>query len=409
MLAPGMWQRPHPGYGIAAITTVALVLTAPGQTMLVSLLNLPLRETFAIEPLVLNGAYTAATLAASIPLVWIGSLTDRLGPRRMLMILGAAFGGACLFTAAVAHVAMVFVAFFALRFLGPGALAVVSHHALAMWFHRRLGTIAGFQLVALYAVWAAVPAATALSIEAYGWRLTWGGAGVAIALTLVTLSWRFMRDRPEDLGLGLDAARAPEPVTDAPPEPGLTLGEAKATRAFWVLAAASALPPMIGTALLFDIQPLYLARGLDPSASAFAVGAWSATMAVMALPSGRIIDVAAPRWPLALGTLTIALSCALWLVAASAWLAVAAVVAYGVGQSLVAATTGTTAARFFGRRHHGAIRSYLARLGIVATGLGPLTFGVSHRLSGGYDGALVLFGLLCLPAALAATTLAPPP
>ena len=136
-------RGPFPGYLVALVSTVAIILTAPGQTMLVSLLNVPLREAFDLQPLWLNTAYTVATITASLPLVWMGDRIDRHGPRRMLVVIAVAFGLACLFMASVAHVAMVVVGFFLLRFFGQGSLALASSHALAMWFHRRLGSISG--------------------------------------------------------------------------------------------------------------------------------------------------------------------------------------------------------------------------------------------------------------------------
>ena len=75
---------------------------------------------------------------------------------------------------------------------------------------------------------------------------------------------------------------------------------------------------------------------------------------------------------------------------------------------LVVATVGTTMARYFGRRHHGAIRSSLTRMGVMATGLGPLVFGFSYRLTSGYNAALILFAAICLPIAVASVWLAPP-
>ncbi len=70
---------------------------------------------------------------------------------------------------------------------------------------------------------------------------------------------------------------------------------------------------------------------------------------------------------------------------------------YAIGQSLVASAIGTTTARYFGRAHHGAIRSPLGRIGVIATGAGPLIFGLSQRFTGAYSAALVGFAAICLP------------
>ncbi len=402
-------ERPqglYPGYAVGAVSTLALVLTAPGQTMLVSLLNLPLRKTFAIDPLWLNTSYTVATVLASLPLVAMGKLIDRYGPRRMFVVVAIAFGCGCVFMSLVAHVAMLVVAFFLLRFLGQGSLTLVSSHALAMWFHRRLGTVSGFRSVALFVAWVPLPSLTLAMFDVFGWRTTWALYGVFVAATVSIASWLFVRDRPEDLGLEMDGGA----TFDTPPEPevGLTLTEAMQTRAYWILAFTTTLPPMIGTAMIFDIQPLLAARNVDAQSAAYAVSAWSLTMALMALPSGRLVDKFAPGPIIASGMMAIIGSCLVLLWATSMLTAIAGMCTYAVGQSLVASAIGTTTARYFGRRHHGAIRSSLSRVGVIATGLGPLLFGLSQHFTGAYDVALIGFAALCLPASAASLLLVRP-
>lgn len=402
--------RWSPGYSVVAVSTVALVMTAPGQTLLVSLLNVPLRQAFGLEAFALNSAYTVATITASLPLVWVGRLTDRLGPRRMMMLVAMAFGAGCLFMASVANLAMVFAGFFLLRFLGQGSLSLVSGHVMAMWFHRRLGRLDGLKSVMLFAAWAPLPTLTQAFIEGYGWRATWAGFGIVVALTLSLSSWRFLHDRPEDVGLALDGASAgeTETVLEGEGEADVSLRDALRTRSYWLLAAASAVPPMVGTAVMFDIQPLLGGRGMDAAAAARAVSAWSASMAILAIPAGHLVDRVRPGGLLAAGMLAIAAGCGLLIGAESESTAIATVAVMALGQSLVMPTVSATAARFFGRRHHGAIRSSLARVGILAAGLGPLLFGASQRWTDGYGVALVGFALVCVPIAAAAPWLAPP-
>jgi sugar phosphate permease len=326
----------------------------------------------------------------------------------MLAWVAISFGGACLFTAAAANAAMVFAAFFLLRFFGQGALALVSSHALAMWFHRRLGTVSAFRQVALFAAWAPLPALTLALFQRIGWRATWAAYGVVIAISVTLLSWRFVRDRPEEIGLSLDDAHETRPEDGDAVERSHSLRQAMRTRAYWLLAGAILLSPMIGTAIVFDLQPLLKMRGIDTSVAAGAVSAWSGTLAVLAIPSGRLIDRVAPGAILSGGAVAIGVSCLLMNAARSPLMAVGAMVTFALGQSLTMATVGTTAARFFGRGHHGAIRSSLSRIGVIATGLGPLLFGTSLRLSGDYSAALLGFALLCLPVAVISPWLSAP-
>src|SRR5690606_41658216 len=135
-----------------------------------------------------------------------------------------------------------------------------------------------------------LPALTLWLIEAFGWRSTWALFGVLLSSSLVVLTWRFVRDRPEDIGLSVDGQT---PSTRE--EPGLVLRDAVRTPSYWILVAAGVLPTMIGTAILFDILPLLRGRGVSEQAAAGAAGAWSCPMAEMALAGGRMDDRCAPQ------------------------------------------------------------------------------------------------------------------
>ena len=210
--------RWFPGYTVAGVATLALLATAPGQTFIVSQLNTPLREAFGIEKLALNTSYTVATVLAAFPLVFVGALADRLGPRRILALTAFVFGLACMFMSTVNGLATVFVGFFLLRFIGQGALALVSQHTLAMWFHRRLGSMHGLKQLLVFGLWSPFPAVALWMIAQYGWRWTYIIFGIGIWLTVIPFSLWLVRDRPEDLGLAMDNDW-PDAMTDAADTP----------------------------------------------------------------------------------------------------------------------------------------------------------------------------------------------
>jgi sugar phosphate permease len=410
--------RWFPGYGVAAAATVATIASAPGQTFILSQINLPLREAFGIDELTLNSMYTVATVAAAFPLVWIGTWADRLGPRLMLVLIAFAYGFGCLVMASAQGVITVFLGFFLLRLFGQGSLSLVAQHALAMWFHRRLGALHGWKTVLTFAAWVPFPGLAVYLIHTLGWRGTYLVFAIAIPLVVAPISFWLVRNRPEDLGLQLDGdapddtdwkdneediapdptAPDPESAADIPPrEPGFSLKEARRTRAFWLLAAIFFLPPMIGTAFLFDIQPMLGARGMTEHDAAIVVSAWSATMAILALPAGWVTDRVHPGILLAFSLAMVALSSLVLWKAQTLVAAASSMVIFGVGQSVGASCASATVARFFGRANHGAIRSSLTRIAVIGTGLGPVIFGLSVRLSGGYTPAMIGFAAACVP------------
>ncbi|TVQ31442.1 MAG: MFS transporter [Phycisphaeraceae bacterium] len=421
-MRPTPQSRWYPGYTIGAVSSIAYIASAPGQTFIISLINVPVSETFGIAPLTLNTAYMVATVAAAFPLVYIGRMTDRLGPRRALALVAGLFGLGCLAMASAWGALGVFIGFFLLRFLGQGSLSLVSQHVLAMWFHRRLGSIQGIKQVVVFAVWVPLPLMAAWLIGEVGWRWAYVIFGAAVALSVIPPALLFVRDRPEDLGLRMDNDPAPalsepdasyaEPEADPPsaptPEHAWTLREALRTRAYWILASTFFLTPLIGTAMLFDMQPLLLSRDLSASGAAAAVSAWTATMAVMALPAGLLTDRVRASALISAGMTLIGVSSIMLLLGQSIVAVCAAMVVYGLGQTVVAACGSAAVARYFGRAHHGAIRASITRIAVIGTGLGPLFTGLSVAITGAYVAALMAFAILCLPLAVASMALAPP-
>ncbi len=405
--------RWFPGYTVAGAATVAYIATAPGQTFVVSQLNGPLREAFGIGELGLNTAYAVATVLASLPLVLVGNWTDRVGPRLAVAGVAGAFGLACVSMALATGFWGVAFGFFLLRFLGQGALSMASQHATAMWFHRRLGSIHGIKQVVVFSVWVVFPQVTLWLITSVGWRWTYGVFAGAIWVGVIPMALLAIRDRPEDVGLAMDGDSriAPQlPLREGVGGPGVdflegsaireplfNLHQALRTRAYWVLAAGIFLAPLIGTAFLFDIQPMLARRGMDAQAAAFAVSAWTAGMAIMALPAGGLADRFRPSVLIPLGMAVIGVSAPLLWGASSAPMAAAALVAFAVGQSLVGTTSAVTLARYFGRAHHGAIRASTIRLGVLGTGLGPFVSGLSAHRTGGYLASTLVFTALCIP------------
>ncbi|MDT8342430.1 MAG: MFS transporter, partial [Longimicrobiales bacterium] len=167
-------------------------------------------------------------------------------------------------------------------------------------------------------------------------------------------------------------------------------------------AIASAPPVMRG------VRRLVALPRTGAGAAALVVSAFTLGMAVAAVPAGRLTDRARPSRviPAGVGVMAASIFGLWWAPVPIA--AAAAMAIYAVGQTLVATSATATLARYFGRTHHGAIRSFAIRIGVIGTGLGPLVTGLSADRTGGYLASTLAFLAMCLPVALAGTTLRPP-
>lgn len=185
--------------------------------------------------------------AALSPLV--GLLTDRCGPRRIVvvgLIIGAVSLAACSLVQTLWH----FIVLFGMGVGSGVALSgPVSHSALlASWFVRRRGTIIGFAFAGMgVGVKVLGPLAQHL-ILLLGWRQSFVilGLGTLAYTVFVALT---LRNTPQDVGLEPYGKVEHSLATVSPsgrqmPRPSWTVRQAVRTREFWALTVVQMLIPL---------------------------------------------------------------------------------------------------------------------------------------------------------------------
>lgn len=364
----------------------------------------------------LSTAYLVGTVTAAMPLTLVGSVADKFGPRRVMFVVALLFGLACIAAGQARSLLVLTLCFFCLRFLGQGSLSMLSGHVLALWYERKLGTVNGVKMVFAQVGFMASPWLAIWLIAWLDWRWAYAVLGVLVWLVVLPLAAFVLRDRPEELGQNIDGDPLPEQQkgesAEAPAprhaDPAFTLKQTLATRAFWIVAGATVLSGFTGTALLFHSQPILIARGLDPTMSAAMSTSWALAVAVFVLPFGRLSDRLPPRGLLCLAGLLMAASPAIVVFADSVVLLCSAMAVYGAAMAIGSAVGVPTIARYFGRKHHGAIRGFTTFLGVAGTGLGPVVLGVSLDYSGTFTIGLAACAALAVALALASLTLKRP-
>jgi MFS family permease len=193
------------GWVVMPVAALMVVGTLPGQTVVVSQFNTSIRESLGIGNDALAFAYLIGTLCAAVPLTLVGKLSDRIGPRRTAgLVVGSFLLGILALTNAAGLVSLT-IGFFLIRFLGQGALGMLSSHVLALWFERRLATVESIKHAAISLAGAVVPALVLVLINEFGWRRAYAVLGIAVAAVLLPLIEFVLRDRPEEIGQHLDA------------------------------------------------------------------------------------------------------------------------------------------------------------------------------------------------------------
>ena len=398
------------GWIILPVVLAIQVASSPGQTFGVSIFNPYIRAELELSHSEISGAYMLGTLLAALPMVYVGTLMDRHGPRRVLAGVVTLFGLTCVGVSQVSGLFTVFVSFLFLRMLAQGSMGMLNINAVAMWFNKRLGLAIGIVSTGSALSIGTVPAFNHWLIQIVGWRWAYAFLGIGVVCVILPLLAFVFRNRPEDVGQkpdglcsdALDASGAPVV------EKAHDLAFAIRTRAYWIMAIAVALPSMIITGIHFHAVQIYRDIGMTETDVVGMFSVFAAAVAISMLLGGLMADRFRPN--LLLSGSFVGISLGIWLLTQvsspsnSAFFAVS----LGTGQGIFMAVRPTIWVRYYGRAHLGKIRGTLKTVEVAASSTGPLLMGAAHDLFGSYNDILIVFASLTVPMVILTLFVTPP-
>ncbi|MDF2997589.1 MAG: hypothetical protein K0R27_3226 [Xanthobacteraceae bacterium] len=288
----------------------------------------------------------------------VGALTDRIGPRRVLLIssmtTGAGLIGIGLSSDAFSSFAIALVV---ASILGGAQTGVPYTYVIVGWFEARRGLALGVMLSFVGLGIATVPPILSAVIAMWGWRSAYIAAGVATALLTLLIALLIIRDPP---------VRPTAGTGD-----GHTLGEAAATSSFWLMLGAFLLNYLVAAAGSISLPVILADRGVSLANAAMAMSLVGATFTVTRLGFGVLLD----RFPAGLLTSVVFLAPVIGhLLLAGTDNALPAYVSamfFGVALGAEGDAMGYLLAQRFGRRSFGKIFGINYFAFTVGAGLGP--------------------------------------
>lgn len=224
--------------GIIVVVTIAALLLAAGARSAPGVFLKPMEVGTGFSLTTLSAAVSVGLLMFGLGAPLSGFLMDRHGPRRVasvgLLLVALSFGLSALIRTEI-HL---FVLWGVLSGLGTGLVgSVLGATVAARWFQARRGLVTGVFGAATSAGQLMFIPLLTLAAQGAGWR--WASAGIGLlALLLTPVFWALLRDRPAEVGLGMDG-RPLDPaapvVVPAKPDAGI-MRRAVRSRDFWLLS-----------------------------------------------------------------------------------------------------------------------------------------------------------------------------
>ena len=392
------FRKPFYGWWIVAAAVVSqFTWMAAGPTVVGVFLDPVVDDTgWRVWQFTLGTSLAGVMGAASG--VFAGQALDRHGPRP-LMLIGVAASVVCFAgIAAQSNWWAFLILHAALGLVGYNLFgSLVASSAVSKWFVARRGWALAIGSVGVSLAGIFAPVAMTFVVDGWGWRAGYAALGAFVFMAVTPAAFA-MRRAPEDYGLSPDGA-PPESRSESAPDarssaeaPSLDRRRAVRTRAFWLLTFGFMLNSAALTAILVHAVPFVSESGFARTVAASAL----AVNGVGNLASKVVWGYGLQRFEtrlLVLAAFSLSSGGAA-LITAAAWTGETAVLfagffLYGFGFGGTIPISEFIWARYFGRRHIGAIRGISNPVSIIGTGVGPILMGAWRDAAGGYGAAFL--------------------
>jgi len=394
-------HRTFYGWWIVLTSAVGLFWGVPIAVYSFGVFLRPVMEEFHVGRAAVSLGFTVQLFVAALCTPWTGWLLDRFGARKVILPFTALFGAVLISNRFFSGSLWKFYFFYAgLGFFVHGLGPVPYGYVISQWFDRRRGLALGLMMLGIGGGAIVMPSLAQQLITRFGWHTAYTILGSAVWLVAVPTVAAFLKERPQDLGLLPDGARARDSAEETKAaRPGLLAKEAWRTATFWLLACAFFLVSASVQGCVVHLAAMLSDHGIKAQTAALGSSLIGAAVLIGRVGIGYLLDrIFAPR----LAALCFAATAfgigLLGSGSTSMAFAGAFLVGFGLGAEvdLIPYLTG----RYFGLHAFGKIYSSAFAAFALAGALGPLIMGAGFDKAGSYRGPLIAFAAATLLAAM---------
>jgi len=361
--------------------SIAIIMVGAGVTFSLAIFLKPLEEEFGWSRGLISGIALVNWIVFGIgSFVW-GSLSDRIGARRVVLAGAGLLALAMLLSSQITAAWQLYGAFGVLAAAGGSGFYVPLSATATRWFAARRGLAVGLLNSGMGLGILVVPPLARLLIDLVGWRMTFGlFAGLTVGVALGVLPYIY--DRPADLGLREYGHGATQGRTAG--RAGMTPGEALRHPALWVLALVHFGCCLAHAGPLFHMVTHAIDLGVEKMTAAAMLGLSGATSMAGRIGAGLLVDRFGAK-PTLVGMLALqAAILSAYLVAASPGPLFGTALLFGVAYGGAMPVYALVAREFFGERVIGTTFGGIFFISCIGMGLGSYGGGAIFDHLGSY-------------------------
>ncbi len=393
------------GYVVVA-AAVFIMMIAWGSNRTFGVFLEPMLNEFGWTRAGISGAFTLSMIIMGLFAIAAGRLTDRFGPR--VVLIGCAFflGLGYLLVSQVGAIWQLYLFYGVITGIGMSGAFAPLLSMVPRWFVKRRALMSGIVVAGPALGIMVMPLAFTLLISTYGWRTSYLILG-SVVLVLIVLAALFLRRDPGQMGLmlyGADEGKAGSMDLQAA---GLSLGEAVRTRQFWLLSVVSFSDFFLMNVITVHIVIYTIGLGIPATAAASVLSVAAGVSIPARVIIGGVADRIGNKPAFMICFITSVAAFLLLLVARELWILYLFAAIFGFGLWSSGAIMAPITAELFGLKSHGTILACTSFASAVGGAVGPVLVGYIFDVTGSYQLGFILCLLVTIVGITALISLRP--
>ncbi len=395
------------GYIVVA-AAVSIMTVAVGANRTFGVFLEPVMDEFGWTRAGISGAFTLCMVIMGSLSIVAGRLTDKIGPRLVLVTCALFLGLGYLLMSQISTIWQLYLFYGVLTGVGLSGIRTPLLSVVARWFVKRRSLMSGIVSAGSALGIVVMPLVSSLLITDCGWRTSYIILG-SVVLTIIVAAALFLKRAPGEMGLppyGADEAKTQGLNLQTE---GLSSGKAIGTRQFWLFSLMSFCSLFFMNVVVVHIVFHAIGLGIPATAAAsiLSVGAG------VSIPGRIIIGIVADRIgnkpALVVCCVTGLVASLLLLVARELWMLYLFALIFGLGWWASGTMMAPLTADLFGLKAHGAILACVTFAAAIGGAVGPVLAGHIFDVTGSYQLAFIMCIAITVIAIVALTFLKPLP
>jgi len=347
-----------------------------------------------------SGAFSLAFLLFGFLSIVAGRISDKLGPRIVLITCGLFLGLGYLLMSQVSSIWQLYLFLGVMVGAGNSGADAPMLSTVARWFVKRRGVATGIAKAGAGVGILTVPLIANWLISSYGWRNAYAIIGIIALIGVISVALLFKRD-PAQIGQLPDGATEVAERDSNINARQFSLREIISTRQFWILSAAWFLIVFCVQIVMAHIVPHVTDLGISATVAASILSTVGGASILGRIGMGGVSDRLGNKSTLIIALSLLVAALVLLQFAREAWMFYLFAILDGIAHGTFFTLISPLLAELFGLRSLGAALGVVIFGGTIGGAIGPVLAGHLFDITSSYQLAF----LICLAFSVTAVIL----